>query len=137
MQNKNFSWPIRVYYEDTDAGGVVYHANYLKYFERARTEQLRGYGFELDVITQQAGIIFAIRSIKVDYIKPALFNELLEVTVVIDCLRPASILFEQQLVRPSGKVLCEANVRVACLGANDLKPCLIPDFIAQRIKDDA
>ena len=137
MQNQNFSWPIRVYYEDTDAGGVVYHASYLKFFERARTEQLRGYGFELDALRQHDGIIFAVRSIKVDYIKPALFNELLEATVVIDSLRPASLLFEQQLLRPSGQVLCAASVRIACLGADDLKPRLIPDFIVQRIKDDA
>ena len=137
MQNKNFSWPIRVYYEDTDAGGVVYHANYLKFFERARSEHFRTYGFELDELRRQVGIIFAVRSIRVDYIKPALFNELLEVRVDIENLRPASLLFEQQLLRPSGQVLCAAGVRIACLGADDLKPRLIPDFIVQRIRDDA
>jgi len=72
--NQIFHWPIRVYYEDTDSGGVVYHANYLNYMERARTEWLRNLGFEQDILLQQYGLIFAVRAIDIDYIKPAQFN---------------------------------------------------------------
>ncbi|MGZ4992514.1 MAG: YbgC/FadM family acyl-CoA thioesterase, partial [Methylobacter sp.] len=72
---KKFIWPIRVYYEDTDAGGVVFYANYLKFFERARTEMLRAIGYEQDELIANEGIIFVVRSVQVDYLSPARFNE--------------------------------------------------------------
>ena len=74
-----FQWPVRVYYEDTDSGGVVYYANYLRFMERARTEWMRELGFEQDVLIREEGVIFAVRSAKVDYLRPALFNDELNV----------------------------------------------------------
>ncbi|MDD1612091.1 MAG: YbgC/FadM family acyl-CoA thioesterase, partial [Methylococcaceae bacterium] len=74
---KTFTWPIRVYYEDTDAGGVVFYANYLKFFERARTEMLRAQGHEQDVLIAEFGVIFVVRSVQVEYLKPARFNDML------------------------------------------------------------
>ena len=73
---KEFNWSVRIYYEDTDAGGVVYHANYLNFFERARTEMLRANGHELDRLKEDAGVMFVVRSVKIDYLRPAMFNEL-------------------------------------------------------------
>lgn len=79
----NFNWPVRVYYEDTDSGGVVFYANYLKFMERARTEYLRHFGFEQDILIEQQNIIFAVRSVQLDYISPARFNDQLTVTANI------------------------------------------------------
>lgn len=134
---KNFKWPIRVYYEDTDAGGVVYYANYLKFFERARTEALRTLGFEQDQVRQQDGVLFAVRSINVDYILPARFNETLQVSADLVELKRASLIFSQQIFRAPGDILlCQATVRIACLDELELRPHSIPPSMYQRIKDD-
>ena len=90
-----FVWPVRVYYEDTDAGGVVYYANYLKFMERARTEWLRTRGFEQDVLIKEQDLVFAVRSLSIDYLRPARLDDLLQVRVTVSELRRASIVFEQ------------------------------------------
>ncbi|MBI5611719.1 MAG: YbgC/FadM family acyl-CoA thioesterase, partial [Gammaproteobacteria bacterium] len=92
-----FSISVRVYYEDTDAGGVVYYANYLKFMERARTEWLRGLGFEQDELSRTEGVIFAVRAAQVEYLKPARFNDALEVTVELARRGAASINFKQEV----------------------------------------
>ncbi len=133
----NFKWPIRVYYEDTDAGGVVYYANYLKFFERARTEVLRTLGFEQDQVRQQEGVLFAVRSINVDYILPARFNETLQVSAELVELKRASLIFKQEIFRATSDILlCQATVRIACLDEHELRPRSIPQPMFQRIKDD-
>jgi acyl-CoA thioester hydrolase len=134
-----FFWPVRVYYEDTDAGGVVYYANYLKFFERARTERLRALGYEQDELRIREGILFAVKSVRVDYLKPARFNEALLVTAEVREIKRASLLFAQEIRRggASGEKVCEAVVRVACLTQGDMRPTAIPDYLLQRIKDDA
>jgi acyl-CoA thioester hydrolase len=134
-----FFWPVRVYYEDTDAGGVVYYANYLKFFERARTERLRALGYEQDELRAREGILFAVKSIQADYLKPARFNELLLVTAEVREIRRASLLFAQEVRRGGelGAKLCEAAVRIVCLSDGDLRPTAIPDYLLERIKDDA
>lgn len=121
-----FIWPIRVYYEDTDAVGVVYHANYLNFLERARTEMLRAKGIEQTELKIKSAIIFAVRSVKVDYLKPAHFNDLLEVSTEITLVRKASLIFEQTISR-AGVVLCKAEIYVACIDSCTLKPKAIPD----------
>lgn len=93
--NDVFNWPVRVYYEDTDVGGVVYYTNYLKFYERARTEMLRAMGFEQDELITSQSVIFAVRSVKVDYLKPARFNELLNVSARLSLVKTASLIFEQ------------------------------------------
>lgn len=129
-----FFWPVRVYYEDTDAGGVVYYANYLRFFERARTERLRVLGFEQDRLRAEAGVLFAVRSAHVNYLKPARFNDLLKVSAEISELRRASLRFHQWILRGEER-LCEADIDIVCLTDETLRPTAIPDFLLQRIKD--
>jgi len=129
----NFKWPVRVYYEDTDAGGVVYYANYLKFMERARTEYLRHKGFEQDQLIEQQNIIFAVRSVQCDYKSPARFNDDLTVTAKIIELKKASMLFEQKIIKNNqpNKILCQGHIRIACLHADNFKPCAIPNSIME------
>jgi len=125
MRNE-FHLAVRVYYEDTDAGGVVYHANYLRFLERARTEWLRGQGYEQDVLREQ-GVIFTVRSAALEFIKPARFNDLLDVSVIIRKIRGASVDIHQTVTGPSGAILCEGEVRIACIDAVTLRPRPIPE----------
>lgn len=127
-----FNWPVRVYYEDTDAGGVVFYANYLKFFERARTEFLRSYGFEQDALVAEQGIIFVVRSVKIDYLKPARFNELLAVSAKIIEIKKTNLTFEQAVTRHQ-QVLCAGEVRIACLDARTMKPKPIPFAILEQL----
>ena len=127
-----FSIPVRVYYEDTDAGGVVYYANYFRFMERARTEWLRGLGFEQDELARDPGVLFAVRTAKLEFLKPARFNDLLEATVEIRGRGRASLTFGQRVQR-GDEVLCEGEVRVACLEAKSFAPCPIPPTILSRL----
>lgn len=128
----NFSIPVRVYYEDTDAGGLVYYANYLKFMERARTEWLRELGFEQDALSAEEGVIFAVRAVRVDFYKPGRFNDLLKATVNI-CRRGGASLILKQEVRRNATTLCEAEVKVACLDAQSLSPRSIPNRVVAQL----
>lgn len=125
-----FVWPVRVYYEDTDAGGVVYYANYLKFMERARTEWLRTRGLEQDVLIKEQDLVFAVRSLSIDYIRPARLDDLLRVRVTVSELRRASIVFEQTINRvhnsESEDILTIGQVKVVSLAATSFKPKPIP-----------
>lgn len=134
----NFSWPVRVYYEDTDSGGVVYYANYLKFMERARTEFLRQLGFEQDQLIKENNIVFAVRSVQLDYKLPARFNDELMVTANLLEMKRASMLFEHKITKndSSVTVLCEGTIRIACLQADRFKPCAIPDAIMEVARVD-
>ena len=127
-----FTWPVRVYYEDTDAGGVVYHANYIKFMERARTEFLRHLGFELTVLEREQRLLFAVRDLSVEFRRPARLNDWLEVSVGFAAIRAASLLFVQE-VRRDGELLCEGRVRVASLSADTFRPLALPDFMLDRL----
>ncbi|WP_446810036.1 tol-pal system-associated acyl-CoA thioesterase [Methylomonas sp. 2BW1-5-20] len=129
---KEFNWPVRVYYEDTDAGGVVFYANYLKFFERARTEMLRSLGFEQDSLMTGQNLIFVVRSVKVDYLKPARFNELLNASAKIIEYKKTNFTFEQSITRQQD-ILCTGEVRIACLDAQSMKPKLIPSAILEHL----
>ena len=126
MAAKEFIWSVRVYYEDTDAGGVVYYANYLRFMERARTEWLRALGFEQDKLTREEGLIFAVRQISVDYLKPALFNQSLNVSVRVMKLGSVSLWLEQTIINEAGVTICQGSVKLACLDANSFRPKPIP-----------
>lgn len=128
----NFSIPVRVYYEDTDAGGLVYYANYLKFMERARTEWLRGLGFEQDALSAEEGVIFAVRAVKVDFYKPGRFNDLLAATVNVRRRGGASLILKQEVQRNS-TTLCQAEVKVACLDAQSLSPRPIPNRVVAQL----
>ncbi len=127
-----FHWPIRVYYEDTDAGGVVFYANYLKFFERARTEMLRDLGVEQDQLISEQNIIFVVRSVQLDYLTPARFNEMIDVTAEVTQAKKVSLNFEQLITR-NGDVLCKGNIRIACLDTETMKPKAIPDILLQKL----
>ncbi len=139
-QRKEFSWPVRVYYEDTDSGGVVYYVNYLKFMERARTELLRAIGFEQDLLQQELGLLFAVRSASIEYIKPARFNDELQVLTSISSLRKASMVFKQSVVLSSSEqsplLLAAAEIKIACLHAEKFSPCGIPKTIIEKISQE-
>lgn len=128
---KGFVWPVRVYYEDTDALGVVYYANYLKYMERARTEWLRSLGFEQDLLREQQGIVFVVHSVQIDYRLPARFNDALEVSASVERSRRVSARIAQE-VRRGAELLCSALIEIASLNADTLRPCPMPDTIIER-----
>ncbi|ALO35215.1 acyl-CoA thioesterase [Colwellia sp. MT41] len=116
---------IRVYYEDTDAGGIVYYANYLKFFERARTEWLREIGINQQYFLQQK-LGFVVRKVEMDNLASAMLDDLLEVKSTIITLKRASLVFQQQITNQAQQVLCTAKIRVACVDFSQKKPCAIP-----------
>ncbi len=124
--------PVRIYYEDTDAGGMVYHANYLKFFERARTEWLRNLGVEQDNLRQSEGLLFVVYQITVDYYKPARFNELLHVASQVAEVGKATLTLVQTLNR-ADCTLCRASVRLAAIADGSGRPCRIPSWLLERI----
>lgn len=134
---KNFKWPVRVYYEDTDAGGVVYYANFLKFYERARTERLRALGFEQDKLLRETGLVFVVRSVQVDYLRPALFNDELLVSADVLNLKRSSLEFSQEITRlefgSESQPLCRTVVRIVCVDFATFKPRTIPDDMRKRI----
>ncbi len=128
----SFIWPVRVYYEDTDAGGVVFYANYLKFFERARTEMLRAMGFEQDELMINEGVIFVVRSIQVDYLSPARFNDQLQVSAKPGSAKKASLTFEQAVTR-GDDVICQGNIRIASLDVVTMRPKAIPETLFKAL----
>jgi len=133
ITNAVFRWPVRVYYEDTDAAGLVYYANYLKYIERARTEFLRALGFEQDALTREYGVVFVVRRLVMDYLIAARFNEMLTATVELKRTRRASMEFTQSVVREQD-ICCTAEVQIACLNLEARRPCAIPKPITEELR---
>ena len=130
---KVFRWPIRVYYENTDAGGVVYHSDYLKFYERARTEWLRSLGFEQPELRVQDGVIFVVRGMRIEYLQPARFNELLQVESRLVELGRSRFFFEQTLLRGED-LLNRARVEVVCVTDGSFKPVALPARIRQQFE---
>ena len=128
-----FSWPVRVYWEDTDAGGVVYYANYLKFMERARSEWLRALGFEQDVLRDAQGVVFVVRRVEVDYLAPVRFNDALAVSVELKRIGGASLVVEQTVAR-GVTPLVAAQVTLACVDAALFKPVKIPASILSALE---
>ena len=128
-----FSLPVRIYYEDTDTGGVVYHSNYLNFMERARTEWLRSLGFEQDELLRTEGVIFAVSAVSIRFQQPARFNELLEVTVALDRCGAASLTLLQE-ARCGADVLASAEVRIACIDKQRFVPVAIPERVAAKLE---
>ena len=127
---QEFSWRARVYWEDTDGGGVVYYANYLKFMERARTEWLRSMGHSQSELAAQHGYVFAVAEVKVNYRKPARLDDDLRITVVPMPEGRASIRFAQQIWR-GDELLTEGDIRVACVDAKSFRARRLPDFISR------
>lgn len=128
-----FTFTVRIYYEDTDAGGVVFYANYLKFMERARTEWLRDLGFSQDELMQTDGVVFAVSSVNMDFLGPARFNEQLDVTVDLAQLGKASMTVYQEIFRGS-ELLNKAHIRLACVDKESFSLRRIPRRIYARIE---
>ena len=124
----DFAFPVRVYYEDTDAGGVVFYTNYLKFFERARTEWLRRLGFNQSLLAQTEGIIFVVVGTQVSYKSPARLDDLLTIQTKIKKIGSASIDFEQSCER-DGQLLVNSNIQICCINLDTFKASPIPDSI--------
>lgn len=134
-----FSWTIRVYYEDTDTGGVVFYANYLKFFERARTEWLRAAGIGQQALSEQYGIMFVVKSTAVDYHAPAKLDDELKLTVIVERQGRASVQFAQEAWRTNGaspELLASGRIKVGCVGVRTFRPGPIPDEVLTRIRQE-
>ena len=128
-----FNFPIRIYYEDTDAGGIVYHANYLKFCERARTEFLRELGIEQDAYLKH-NIAFVVKSMDIDFKSAAKFNDELIVSTTVSRLKKVSVEFEQIIKNKNEQLVFSAKVQVACVNTTVMKPMAIPELILGVLK---
>jgi acyl-CoA thioester hydrolase len=128
-----FVWPVRVYYEDTDGGGVVYHTNYLKFMERARTEWLRSLGFNQSELRDELGVIFVVRSVALQYRRSAYFDDALIVKTSLSRTGRSLLVFDQIIYR-NETVLTEATVEVVCVSSSEFKPVSLPTAIRQAIE---
>jgi acyl-CoA thioester hydrolase len=128
----HFRWPLRIYWEDTDAGGVVFYANYLKFFERGRTEWLRSLGVSQEALRRDEGVLFVVSDTQVRYRRPARLDD--EVTVTVRLAEPgkASLVIDQQALR-GHDVLAEGRIRIGCVDAITLRPRRIPPFLLALI----
>lgn len=133
-----FIFPVRVYYEDTDAGGVVYHANYLRFMERTRTEWLRTLGFEQDTLAQELNAVLVVAGLEIAYRKPARFNDALLVNAKIDTIGRVSLLFKQEIWREgrnnSRELLTTASVKVVCVNTGTFRSMTIPTAIRELLQ---
>jgi acyl-CoA thioester hydrolase len=148
-QAKPFEWPVRVYWEDTDAGGIVFYANYLKFFERARTEWLRALGLNQRALLQSHGGLFVVADTQVRYLQPARLDDELIVTAVLQKKGNSSLTIAQQALLKSeltieqtrgqlhsslGSLVCEGSIRIGWVNAHTLKPARIPPMLMETLK---
>ncbi len=136
-----FSWTVRVYWEDTDGGAIVYYANYLRFLERARREWLRAHGHSQLVLAREPGILFTVVSLQIDYRAPARLDDELEITCEPHAQGPASLRFGQHIYRCAhvrrAQLLAAAQVRVACVDAGSLRPRRLPEFLRAALAAEA
>ncbi|MEI7843156.1 MAG: tol-pal system-associated acyl-CoA thioesterase [Gallionellaceae bacterium] len=129
--HKLFEWPVRVYFQDTDAGGVVYHANYVNFMERARTEWLRSFGYSNAGMMMELGVMFVVRSIKLDYLKPAKLDDMLMVTAQVKEIGRSRLNMVQTVTR-DGVLLTEGEVHLVCVKADSFKPVSVPEIMRKQ-----
>ncbi len=130
-----YTLPIRVYFQDTDAGGVVYHASYVNFMERARTEWLRErYGYSNADLMREFGVAFVVRSLKLDYMKPALLDDLLSVTAQVKDLGSSRVTLLQTVMR-GDEVLVEAEIHLVCVTMTNFKPVRVPEALREQWKE--
>lgn len=129
-----FNWPVRVYFQDTDAGGVVYHASYVNFMERARTEWLRTHGYSNAGLMKEFGVVFVVRSMKLDYLKPALLDDMLEVTAQVKEMGRSRLTLVQT-VRRGEELLTQGEVHLVCVALESFKPVSVPEALRSQLKD--
>ena len=132
MTNLVFRWPIRVYFEDTDAGGVVYHARYVAFYERARTEMLRQYNYNQQKLLSEH-VAFAVRRMTVDFHSPARLDDMLEIETELTKVRRASLTFAQRIFNQNKVLLSSADVLIACIDPHKAKPIALPKSIVSEL----
>jgi acyl-CoA thioester hydrolase len=128
-----FTLPVRVYFQDTDAGGVVYHASYVNFMERARTEWLRGFGFTNAGLMKELGVVFVVRSLKLDYLRPALLDDLLDVGVHLKDIGRSRVTLHQVMKR-GDEVLVEGEIHLVSIALDTFKPVSVPDVLREQWK---
>lgn len=126
-----FAWPVRVYYQDTDAGGVVYHASYVNFMERARTEWLRTQGYSNAGLMQEFGVMFVVRSMRLDYLRPALLDDMLSVTAQVVEIGSSRLTLEQTVCRDE-MLLTEGEVHLVCVSKESFKPVRVPEVLRSQ-----
>ncbi|HLP98463.1 MAG TPA: tol-pal system-associated acyl-CoA thioesterase [Sideroxyarcus sp.] len=129
-----FSLPTRVYFQDTDAGGVVYHASYVNFMERSRTEWLRTFGYSNGALMKELGVVFVVRSLKLDYLKPAVLDDMLAVTSQIKEIGRSRLNIHQTVMRGEER-LVEGEVHLVCVDVQTFKPVSVPDVLRNQWKD--
>ena len=125
---KQFNWNARVYYEDTDAGGVVYHARYLAFYERARTEMLRQLNISQQTLLQE-GIAFVVKKMDISYDFPARLDDMLTISTQVEQIRKASIIFKQTILNQNKQIISNADIVIACVNMTKMKPCALPKLL--------
>lgn len=133
MSTNIFRWPVRVYYEDTDAGGVVYHASYVAFYERARTEMLRHHQFSQQALMEER-VAFVVRKMTIEYLAPARLDDLLEIQTEITSMRGTSLIFTQRIVDAENRILNQAEVMIVCIDPHVMKPRALPKSIVAEFK---
>lgn len=128
-----FTLPVRVYFQDTDAGGVVYHASYVNFMERARTEWMRGFGFSNAGLMKELGVVFVVRSLKLDYLKPALLDDLLSVSVQLTAIGRSRVTLQQMMLRGE-EILVEAEIHLVSVSMESFKPVSVPEVLREQWK---
>ncbi|MDD5056701.1 MAG: tol-pal system-associated acyl-CoA thioesterase [Sideroxydans sp.] len=126
-----FTMPVRVYFQDTDAGGVVYHANYVNFMERARTEWLRTFGYSNGGLLKEFGVAFVVRSLKMDYLKPAVLDDLLTVTALVKDIGRSRVTLTQSVLR-GDELLTEGEVHLVCVNMQTFKPVSVPEVLRKQ-----
>ena len=135
MSNSQHKLSLRIYYEDTDAGRVVYHANYLKFLERARTEWLRSLGFEQSALMESDNLLFVVVSLNLQFKKPTYFDEEIVVETELTKLKGFSLILRQEIENESGEIVCEGTAVIACVNRNNHRPMRIPPEIKKRVSN--
>lgn len=128
-----FTLPVRVYFQDTDAGGVVYHASYVNFMERARTEWMRGFGFTNAGLMKELGVVFVVRSLKLDYLKPALLDDLITVSAQLKEIGRSRVTLHQAIMRGEEK-LVEAEIHLVSVSLESFKPVSVPEVLREQWK---
>ena len=134
---KEFTWQVRAYYEDTDAGGVIFYANYLRFMERARTEWLRNIGFEHKQLIDKYKLLFTVKNLTIDYIKPGYLDNLLTITSKLLDSRGASLSFQQNIKNENDELLSQAEVKLVCMHAKTLKVSPMPEELLMELTNDS
>jgi len=139
---RSFTWPVRVYWEDTDAGGIVYYANYLRFMERARTEWLRSRGIEQAQLQREQGLVFVVVNAESHFQRPARYGDLLQVTCEIEKWTKVSLMFKQDVMRANDgghemELLVTGRVRVACVDAAKFRPRALPESVVREMNEES